>query len=40
MSGGAALRTEGIDHFEVRTEGIDHFEVRPADGRWLVTVER
>lgn len=30
MSGGAALRTEGIDHFEVR----------PADGRWLVTVER
>ncbi len=40
MSGGAALRTEDIDHFKVRTEGIDHFEVRPADGRWLVTVER
>ncbi|WP_406245039.1 hypothetical protein [Streptomyces anulatus] len=30
MSGGAALRPEGIDHFEVRT----------ADGRRLVTVER
>ncbi|MYR94522.1 MULTISPECIES: zf-HC2 domain-containing protein [unclassified Streptomyces] len=30
VSGGAALRPEGIDHFEVRT----------ADGRRLVTVER
>ncbi|EHM28355.1 hypothetical protein SPW_3140 [Streptomyces sp. W007] len=30
MSGGAALRPEGTDHFEVRT----------ADGRRLVTVER
>lgn len=30
MSGGAALRPEGIDHFEVRT----------ADGRRLVTVRR
>ncbi len=30
MSGGAALRPEGIDHFEVRT----------ADGRRLVTVTR
>lgn len=40
MSGGAALRPEGTDHFEVRPEGIDHFEVRTADGRRLVTVER
>lgn len=30
VSGGAALRPEGLDHFEVRT----------ADGRRLVTVER
>ncbi|MDX2921129.1 hypothetical protein PV370_24795 [Streptomyces sp. NE06-03C] len=30
VSGGAALRPEGIDHFEVRT----------ADGRRLVTVTR